>query len=547
MLSHPESSQRVSRLEAAAISVCLAVYLSVLVALAARTGVTIDEPSHILSAILYWEGNDRLQPRDMPPLIKIVGGWAAAEAGFRIPEESAPVWAKQHEWDISMDMMRRMGERSIRTAMFRARLPLLVFPLATALLVWWWARQLWTPLVGVLCAALWMMEPTALGHAALFKNDHASAFGYLLFAFAAWRFWRAPSWGTTAAMAAACGVAILTKLSMLILLPVAPALAVMRLYASGFRRLAGSIALTMLIPYAMAFAACQFELTRREHMLIDYPWMPVPAPYWVGVQALLWNTGKENAVYLLGERQPWGSPVYFLVAAAVKSPEVILVLVAAGIIVQLVRALRRETNFPDLFWLLPGLGYFALASRSPLQLGFRLVMPCLPFAILYCGPVLGWLMRGKQRVLVPIAYAVLLVPLVHYYPYYLSYFNRAAGGPEKGLRYLADSNVDWGQDLRELRNYVNRNQLPRISLCYFGADNPLAFFGEGRVNWVEPPFTEVGKRIRTFQPAPGIYAISANLIAGQFFEPAYRDYFQAFRRMTPIGYAGYSIYIYRVR
>ncbi|MBI4908292.1 MAG: glycosyltransferase family 39 protein [Acidobacteria bacterium] len=525
----------------------LGVYLLVLSALAARTGVTIDEPSHILSSILYWEGNDRLPPRDMPPLIKIVGGWAAAEAGFRIPEESAPVWQKYHEWDISMDMMRRMSERTIRTAMFRARLPLLIFPALTALLLWWWGRQLFTPLVGVLCAGLWMMEPTSLGHAPLFKNDHASAFGYLLFAYTAWRFWRAPSWGTLTMMSAACGVAILTKLSMLILLPVAPAIAILRLRKHAWGKVAGAAVLTMLIPYCIAFAACQFEITRREHMLIDYPWMPIPAPYWVGVQALLWNTGKENAVYLLGQREPWGSPAYFVIASAVKTPEVLLLLIVAGIGVQLTRAARRQTAFVDLFWLLPGLAYLTLASRSPLQLGFRLVMPCLPFAILLCGPVLNWLLQGRRRALVPVLYAALFAPLTIYYPLYLSYFNRVSGGPENGLRYLADSNLDWGQDLRELRNYVNRNQLPRIHLAYFGSDNPFAYFGHGRVNWIEPPFTDVGKRIRTFQPSPGIYAISANLLGGQFFEPAYRDYFHAFRKMRPMGYAGYSIYIYRVR
>jgi len=33
-------------------------------------------------------------------------------------------------------------------------------------------------------------------------------------------------------------------------------------------------------------------------------------------------------------------------------------------------------------------------------------------------------------------------------PHYLAYFNELAGGPANGFKELADSNLDWGQDLR---------------------------------------------------------------------------------------------------
>lgn len=37
------------------------------------------------------------------------------------------------------------------------------------------------------------------------------------------------------------------------------------------------------------------------------------------------------------------------------------------------------------------------------------------------------------------------------YPHYLAYFNELAGGPRNGYQSLVDSNLDWGQDLKELR------------------------------------------------------------------------------------------------
>ncbi|MCC6367958.1 MAG: hypothetical protein IT165_30915 [Bryobacterales bacterium] len=522
---------RPSLREGAALSLLLAVHAAVLFHLARRTGVTIDEPSHIVSSILYWEGNDRLLPRDMPPLLKIAGGWAAASAGFRIVEESHPVWKTNHEWNIGLDMIRRMSERGIRTAMFRARLPLLLFPLATLVLLWWWGRQIHSPLAGLAIAFLFFAEPTALGHGALFKNDHAATFTYLLFWLTAWRFWKTPTPSTAAAMACGAALAILSKLSMLIVLPLAVLIVLLRSRKSLY------LAFAVLIPYTAAIAACQFQTRLWGGFL------PLPALMWDGVQSLLFNSRAENAVYLLGRHYPSGNPFYFAIAAAVKSPEPILLLLIAGACILAIRLKRRLLRAEDLFWILPGFLYFVLASLSPLQLGFRLVLPALPFALLICGAALQRLSSHKWTLaaLLP----ALAVPLAAYYPNYLSYFNLASGGPAGGLRYLSDSNVDWGQDLRQLRTCLYRLGDPHPFVSYMGADNLLAYFLEDEIRWIEPPFSQTGKRTRIFQPSPGIYAISANLISGQFFEMPYRDFYRVFREAKPIAYAGYSIYIYR--
>jgi hypothetical protein len=41
------------------------------------------------------------------------------------------------------------------------------------------------------------------------------------------------------------------------------------------------------------------------------------------------------------------------------------------------------------------------------------------------------------------------------HPNYLGYFNELAGGPSGGWRYLVDSNLDWGQDLRALKQWMD--------------------------------------------------------------------------------------------
>jgi len=517
-------SPRIARWEIATLAIILTVYLSFLATLTRRTGVTLDEPSHILSSILYWEGNDRLLPRDLPPLIKIVGGWSAASAGFPIVEESHPVWKTRHEWMISLDMMRRMNEDLIRDAMFRARLPLLVFPTATALLLWWWARLLYSPATAVFAALLFILEPTALGHAVLFKNDHASAFAFLLFWYMAWRYWKSPTTLAATALGLAAAVGLLAKLSMLILLPIGALCIATRSYRTP-RAFAIHLSAATAICYTLAIAACQFEVRWWAGVF------PLPEQIAHGVGSLLGNVRSDNAVYLLGQRHPAGHRAYFLIATLVKAPEVLLLLFLAGL------------RFAPLL-AAPAAFYFAAASISSLQFGFRLILPCLPLAVLVAAATLErW---RSQKWIAPAVVVILLGPLIFHYPFYISYYNVVSGGPHNGLRYLSDSNIDWGQDIRQLRHWMHRNNVIRMGVSYLGGDNPLAYLRPDQMIWIEPPFNERGRQTLQYQPAPGLYAISANLLTGQFFDAAHRDFYKAFRALTPIDYAGYSIYIFRV-
>jgi hypothetical protein len=387
------------------------------------------------------------------------------------------------------------------------------------------------PVAAILAAVLFCAEPTALGHAPLFKNDHAATFGFLLFWHGVWTYWGKPALRTAVYLATALCIALLTKLSMLILIPIA-------LFVTLCRRDAMACGLMLVIPYLGTIAACQFE-TRPL-----WGFLPMPAPLWDGVHALSLNADNENAVYLLGQRHPWGSRLYFAIAALVKAPELYIGLFGAGLGLQTLRLVRYKMQLVDLAWLLPPAIYFAAASMSAFQLGFRLILPCLPFVILIMAAVIERSFSRKWVATVLAVAAVLPAALI--YPFNLSYFNAISGGPTKALKYLADSNVDWGQDLSEVHRYIQRNNLFRIHLSYMGSDSVHANLRRDEFQWIEPPFSATGRRITQLQPVPGIYAISANLVAGQFFEKPYRDYYRIFREAKPIAYAGYSIYIYRL-
>jgi hypothetical protein len=135
-------------------------------------------------------------------------------------------------------------------------------------------------------------------------------------------------------------------------------------------------------------------------------------------------------------------------------------------------------------------------------------------------------------------------------PHYLSFFNVLAGGPNNGWRYLTDSNIDWGQDLPALRDLIQKQNLGRIKLAYFGTAHPSYYDidFEPLPTW-EPapeqgnPFT---KTYYPHKPSPGVYAISATLLQGVVMEPNQWDTYAWFRDKEPFAKAGYSIFLYQV-
>jgi hypothetical protein len=89
---------------------------------------------------------------------------------------------------------------------------------------------------------------------------------------------------------------------------------------------------------------------------------------------------------------------------------------------------------------------------------------------------------------------------LRHHPQHLGYFNELAGGPNGGRARLLDSNLDWGQNLRELRAYVDSRRIALDGLAYFGTARPADF---GFSRYRPPP---------GFAPRPGIFAVSVNFV-----------------------------------
>jgi hypothetical protein len=130
------------------------------------------------------------------------------------------------------------------------------------------------------------------------------------------------------------------------------------------------------------------------------------------------------------------------------------------------------------------------------------------------------------------------------FPYYLSYYNELAGGTFFGYKIATDSNYDWGQDLKRLKNWVDKN-LPadgRVALDYFGGGNPQYYLKEKFVPW---------HSLSAEPPAGTWFAISATFREQAFAKPVKgwtvnpEDSYLWLKTKKPVSRAGTSIFIYK--
>ena len=142
-----------------------------------------------------------------------------------------------------------------------------------------------------------------------------------------------------------------------------------------------------------------------------------------------------------------------------------------------------------------------------------------------------------------------IIGTLRIYPYYLAFFNEAAGGPDHGRFVLSDSNLDWGQDLPALKTYLDQNKITDFNFSYFGGIDPAVYGIQG---YALPPVraamhTHGAWWLHRFyppDPAPGVYAISAsNLMGGAWLD---QQTFAELREETPVANLGHSILIYNV-
>ena len=131
--------------------------------------------------------------------------------------------------------------------------------------------------------------------------------------------------------------------------------------------------------------------------------------------------------------------------------------------------------------------------------------------------VAGQIIKLPKRILftVPVLLAWFLFENLRVFPYYLTYFNQTVGGPSGGYRYVVDSNLDWGQDLRRLADWIRDHEIHKIDLDYFGWADQTYYLGS-RFTWTTVDTYKSKEDFLARNTSDGWIAVSATFLMNNY-------------------------------
>jgi hypothetical protein len=508
----------------------------------------VDEPAHLTSGYLSLVEGDLTVNREHPPFIKALAALPLLLLHPALPAAQADPKSRTSE-DFEFDYSRRFLYKAndADRLLGAARLPIVALTLLGGAVLFFWARALFGDVAALAALALYAFEPNLLAHGRLVTTD----MGATVFALAAFACLQRCS-GTMSrwaiAAGAALGLALLSRFSSLLLIPLLIAAALTHRRRPALLLVVFLVAL-VLVNIGYGFTGGLFPLahapiggalkTQPLAAMESSPtlrWTPIPLPrlYVEGLDLARYkNQSVEGPGYLNGGYSSDGWWSYFVAALAMKTTLPFLALAVAGLC--LIAATARSSRVSLTYIALPALGLLLLITATTrAQIGLRYALPVIPFLCIAGGVAAAAVSRVTGRWRVPARVAVVALLGWHawaalaIHPYHLAYFNELWGGPDRGYLHLVDSNLDWGQDLVGVKQFMQDKGLSSINLYYFGTADP-EYYG------IQRPL----------RPEPGYYAVSATHLMGVYLPD--RDYLAEFRALRPVSSIGHSIFIYELR
>jgi hypothetical protein len=559
-------------------AVILLVMAANLISLAASKTITNDEVVHIPPGYAYLTAHDfRLNP-EHPPLVKM---WATLPLLSIRPAPGVVVDGVKQDW----------GERTLSTSVnfwhlnrghYKAiailtRLPMVALMLALGVLIFIYGRQMFGPRAAVFAVALFSLEPTMLGHGWIVHTDIPAALGYLLFFFVLQAFCRQPDLHRAVCFGLVTAFALLTKFSLIMIVPVFLAALVYALWRSptlgnSRRRVAVhslvAVALVLLTINAAYFFQHPFltpedaAVMRDTRHLFSSPAMfavkglarILPTYYVFGLYTVMVHNRLGHPASILGNYGTLGWWYYFPVAFALKTTVPFLLLSLSALAWSMWRAIaKRDKRF--LAFLLPVALYLAVSMTGHINIGIRHIAPVFPFLFLLGGAGLDRLLGAGRRVkLAQVLVAMLLgwmvIEAVRAYPDYMSYTNELKLG-RPGWQVLSDSNVEWGQDVGALAKYLHQHNETQLCGALSGGWATLELYGVSLIDFAPRDLQQA----RTKYVAVGAGMLNGSTVPGGLkdangavlSDEQRRDFFANYRTATPEAVFGNSIYLYRAK
>jgi len=568
------------------LAVCLLLALFAQAAFAAaRLSLTTDEGLHITSGYSILRTGDFRLIEEHPPLVKML----AALPLLLVPDlpdpRGLPGWESDAATPDTVQLVRVMKHwlqpyRPFDGVVYAARVPIILLSLLLGAVVFRWAADLAGSWAGVTALALYAFDPNILAHSSVAAIDLGATACIFFASYTFWRALRRPSRVHIVMAGVTLGLAQAVKISAVILIPQFIVLAYLRaltedsalfsrspvrIWIHGVGR--STMLLRVGLVVCMIFALALVSLWAVYGFEFRTPpgWhVPIPAAsHLIPLKRVLHDTSTGRTTFLMGQYSERGWWYYFPVAFAIKTPLPTLIFLAWALGFSIKgwvsrskeRGVRCRMQDTSIWWnlgLFPVI-YFGVAIFSSFNIGYRHLLPILPFIFVFIAvQVTGRRSQdmGRKSVTLSPRYLVTLSLLVWcvieaamIWPHDLAYFNEVVGGPDGGYRYLVDSNLDWGQAWKELKAYMDAHGIARVKFAQFSSNDPATYGIE-----YEPiaPMTGAPPVLPArFNPAPGVYVLSASSLQGVPLADV--NTYDYFRHRQPAARIGHALFVYDVR
>lgn len=462
---------------------------------------TFDEPMHIACGLEWWDRGTYTIESQHPPLARLAAALGPYLAGARSPGLS-------REEEVEEGNSELYTNNAYWSNLALARIGILPFYLLACVVVWLWTERAFGSRAALLATLFFTFLPPILGHSGLATTDMAvtASLSASLLCLVLWI--EDPTPRRSVLLGATLGLAVLSKFSTLVFLPVCVAVLLgarsfmvrhnARLPARGFRRWFSSALACLAIASVVVWAGYRFSLTpliaadgpdargdqqHLIHLLGRHPTLlktaetmariPFPGMMVVrGVRSVWVHNAEGHSTNFLGSWSRTGWWYFFPVLLVLKTPLAFLILALAGFVL----TFRSSRTSSIVLRVAPGLFVLAIIGVSlfaRINIGIRHILPVYPLLAIVAACAGEAMLAQRKSVALKVVACGLILWLVTSsalaHPDYLAYFNELI--PDRPERITVESDLDWGQDLQRLSDRLRQRSVQQLSLSYFGTAN----------------------------------------------------------------------------
>jgi 4-amino-4-deoxy-L-arabinose transferase-like glycosyltransferase len=482
---------------AGAVVLLLLIFAAQMVVAVRGQSLTWDEDDHIFAGYMSWKTADFGLNPEHPPLVKLLATIPLLPLDLRVPKLQGRYFKEEAYLSGRDFLFGNAPQYSSETLVFRVRMAAMILTLLMAVLVFLAGQEMFGTGAGLLALLLLIFEPNIVAHGAYVTTDSGVSCFFFATIYAFYRFVKRPTLVRLLVAGLAGGLALASKHSAILLLPmivllIAGVLLLRRKSDSkplaNARQLVLGLCAIIVLACAVLWAFYGFRYNARPAGLALAPTLaeythPLKPTEAKGIllfgrlhllpESYLYGLTDVRAMangmpsFIFGKVYEHGVWYYFPFVFLIKSTIGFLGLFAISIYAICARRLNRWLEV--LFLTVPPIFYLLIAMGSSLNIGARHILPMYVFfCVLIAGAAVA-LMRDSRAWRYVIAALVVLhiASSLRSYPNDMAYANELWGGPTKTYHYLTDSNTDWGQQLLAVKRYTDQHGIKQCWFAYF--------------------------------------------------------------------------------